>query len=182
MVAALSHFTRSIGSAKSGRPDAARAEVAALDTIAKALEARQETYWARVVRIKQGSAEAWAHMAAGDTSAALRLARAAADSEEVTDKAPVTPAELIPARELQADMLLAAGDFREARAAYRATLTREPGRARSIFGAARAAELVGDKTAAADGYREFLRLMQHADGGRTEVSVAQRFVHTMGSH
>jgi tetratricopeptide (TPR) repeat protein len=181
MAAALSRFTRAIGSARSGGADAARAEVAALGAIADALQAKQESYWSRVVRIKQGSAEAWVYFAAGDTATALELARAAADSEEVTDKAPVTPAELLPARELQADMLLAVGDYNEAHEAYRATLAREPGRARSIFGAARATELAGDRTAAADGYRDFLRQMQHADGGRVEIAAARRFVNSTGS-
>ena len=64
--------------------------------------------------------------ASGDTAGGLALAAAAADTEEVTDKHPVTPAELLPARELEADMLLAAGRYREALAAYRATLAREP--------------------------------------------------------
>jgi tetratricopeptide (TPR) repeat protein len=181
VAAALSRFTRAIGSARSGSVDAAQAEVAALGAIAEALEAKQETYWSRVVRIKQGSADAWAHLAAGDTAAALELARAAADSEEVTDKHPVTPAELLPARELQGDLLLAVGDYKEALEAYRATLAREPGRARSIFGTARAAELAGNWSAAADSYREFLRLMQHADGGRVEIAAARRFVGSASS-
>ena len=42
-------------------------------------------------------------------------------------------------------MLLAAGRHREALAAYRATLARERGRARSYYGAGRAAELAGDR-------------------------------------
>ncbi|MGH7527464.1 MAG: hypothetical protein ACREMX_12270 [Gemmatimonadales bacterium] len=175
MAAALGRFTRAIGSARSGRAEAARTEVAALDTIATLLDAKQEAYWARVVRIKRDAAGAWARLTAGDTADALALARAAADSEDVTDKHPVTPAELLPARELEADMLLAVGRPGEARKAYRATLAREPGRARSSFGAARAAELAGDRAAAATGYREFLRLMEKADGGRAELTAAREF-------
>ncbi len=175
MAAALNRFTRAIGSARSGRAEAARGEVAALDAIANSLDAKQETYWARVVRIKRDAAGAWARFAAGDTAAALDLARAAADSEDVTDKHPVTPAELLPARELEADMLLQVGRHGEARKAYGATLAREPGRARSMFGAARAAELAGDRAAAAAGYREFLRLMEKADGGRAELTAARAF-------
>ena len=111
----------------------------------------------------------------GDTTGALELARVAADSEEVTDKHPVTPAELLPARELQADMLLAAGQYQAALKAYHATLARERGRARSLFGAARAAELAGDRTAARAGYREFLKLMSKADGDRPELITARAF-------
>lgn len=94
----------------------------------------------------------------------------------MTDKHPITPAELLPARELEGDMLLAVGRYREARAAYSATLARERGRARSIFGAARAAELAGDHSAAAAGYREYLRVMEKADGRREEIATAKAFL------
>jgi tetratricopeptide (TPR) repeat protein len=173
--AALSRFTRAIGLARSGRPTAARAEVVALDTIAADLKQRQETYWARVVGIKRDAADAWARFASGDTTGALELAHAAADSEDVTDKHPVTPAELLPARELQADMLYTAGRYKEARDAYRVTLEREPGRARSLFGAARAAELAGDRVGAAHEYRSFLKLMDKSDGHRQELATARAF-------
>ena len=53
---------------------------------------------------------------------------------------------------------------------------REPRRARSLFGAARAAELAGDRAGAKAGYREFLELMSKADGGRPELATARAFV------
>ncbi len=173
---ALVRFTRAIGSARSGRAEAAGSEVKALDSIATALEAKGEPYWTRVVRIKRDAAEAWMRWAEGDTVGALALARAAADSEEVTDKHPVTPAELLPARELEGDMLLLAGRPAEARAAYRATLARERNRARSLFGLAGSAELAGDRRGAAMGYREFLALMAKADGDRPELARAKAFI------
>src|SRR5439155_10554399 len=122
MSAALSHFTRGLGAARSGNLVAARAEIAALDATAREFTGRQENYWARVVVIKRDAVDAWARFALADTTAALALARAAADTEDVTDKHPVTPAELLPAREPEADMLLAAGRYQDARQAYRATL------------------------------------------------------------
>jgi hypothetical protein len=173
--AMLSHFTRAIGAARSGDASAARAEVAQLDSIAAQMAEKKEPYWARVAGIKRDAAKAWAIFAEGDTAGGLALAREAADSEEVTDKHPVTPAELLPARELLADMLLEAGKYGEAREAYRATLIREPGRARSMFGSARAAELAGDRAGASAGYREFLKLMNLADGERPEVMRAKRY-------
>ena len=107
----------------------------------------------------------------------VALAGAAADSEEVTDKHQVTPGELLPARELEGDMLLLAGRYPEARAAYKATLARERNRARSLFGMARAAELAGDRAGAAEGYGKFLRLMAEADGDRRELVTAKAFLH-----
>lgn len=176
--AMLSRFTRAIGAARSGDPAAARAEVAALDSVASQMAERKESYWARVASIKRDAARAWVMFAEGDTAGGLALARAAADTEEVTDKHPVTPAELLPARELEGDMLLAAGRHEEARKAYRATLAREPGRARSSFGLARAAELAGERAEAEQGYREFVRLMSRADGGRPELAKARKFLRT----
>ena len=172
VTAALSRFTRAIGAARSGGAQAARIEVAKLDSIAMGLATQRETYWARVVGIKRDAAAAWVQFASGDTTGGLATARGAAETEEVTDKHPVTPAELLPARELLGDMLLAAGRYPEARQAYQATLLRERGRAQSLFGAARAAELAGDRAAAKAGYRQFLRLMSKADGNRPELAIA----------
>jgi tetratricopeptide (TPR) repeat protein len=177
---ALVRFTRAVGSARTGRPKAAKPEVAALDSVARALAAKGEPYWSRVVRIKHAAAESWVRFASGDTAGALELARAAADSEEVTDKHPVTPAELLPARELEGDMLLMVGRYSDARAAYKATLARERNRARSLFGMARASELAGDGSAAAASYREFLQLMAKADRDRPEVAKATEFLRRSG--
>jgi tetratricopeptide (TPR) repeat protein len=176
VAAVLARFTRALGAARSGRLQAARTEAKALGAIAGALEARQEAYWSRVAGIKRDAASAWILFESGDTAAGLALAATAADTEEITDKHPVTPAELLPARELQADMLLAAGRYAEARAAYRATLVRDPGRARSLFGAARAAQLAGDRRGARDGYAEYVKAMARSDGARSEVTLARTFL------
>jgi hypothetical protein len=174
--AVLRRFTRALGAARSGRPEPARAEVSALGALVTQLAGRQEPYWARIASIKRDAADAWVRLDLGDTTAALALAGAAADSEEVTDKHQVTPAELLPARELQGDMLLAAGRFEEAGEAYRATLAREPGRARTLFGLARAAELAGERSAARAAYSDFLRLMSRSDGNRPDLATAREFV------
>lgn len=55
-------------------------------------------------------------------------------------------------------------------------LALEPHRARSVFGAARAAEVAGARSGAAAGYREYVRLMERADGARPELAVARAFV------
>ena len=174
----LRRFTRALGAARSGNAPAARTEVAALDAAARLMARRQETYWSRVAEIKRDAANAWVLFASGDTVGGLALAAAAADTEDVTDKHPVTPAELLPARELQADMLLAAGRYREALAAYHATLEREPRRARSFFGAGRAAQLAGDREAAVKAYREYVKAMEPGDGSRPELATARAFLRT----
>lgn len=173
---ALSRFARGVGAARSGDTALARAEIAALAEIEAELTRRQEAYWARVVGIKRQAVSAGVALAAGDTATALREAQAAADLEDVTEKHPVTPGELLPARELEADVLLAIGRYAEARRAYEAVLAREPGRARSLFGAARAAELSGNRATARARYQEFLQMMEKADGDRPELAIARRAV------
>ena len=171
--AALDHFARGIGAARLGDTARARAEIAALATTEADLTRRGDVDWARVVGIKRQAVLAWTALAAGDTAAALREAQAAADLEDVTEKQPITPAELLPARELQADMLVAVGRYREAQVAYEATLKREPNRARSLFGVARAAELAGDRAGARQRYDTFLAQMKTADGDRAELARAR---------
>lgn len=175
VAAMLTGFTRGIGSARSGNAAQARQEALALDSLSKAL-AGTEPDWSRIADIKRRAVEAWAMFAAGDTAGGLALAKEAAEMEAVTAKHPVTPGELLPARELEADMLLAAGRHAEARTAYQASLRREPGRARSVFGAARAAELGKDHAAATAGYREYLKMMANATGDRAEIRIARAFV------
>jgi hypothetical protein len=148
-------------------------EIAALTAIQADMTRRADTDWATVVDVKRRLVTAWRELAARDTVAALRDVKAAADIEDVTEKQPITPAELLPARELQGDMLLLIGRYADARHAYTMTLARERGRARSLYGAGRAAELVGDKAAAASSYRTFLRQLEHGDADRVEIERAR---------
>jgi hypothetical protein len=170
---AVTRFARGIGAARSGDTAQARAEALAIAAIEASLAGQPGYSWSRVMGIKRRAVEAWLALAAKDTDGALRLAREAADMEDVTEKHPVTPGELLPARELYADMLLAAGRYANARTAYDATLVREPRRARAIFGAARAAQLAGDRAGARQRYEEFLAQMKTADGDRAEITRAR---------
>jgi len=170
--AALAHFTRGIGAGRLGDTARTGVEIAALAAIQADMTRRGDNDWATVVDIKRQVVTAWRELAAGDTAAALRDANAAGDLEDGTEKQPVTPAELLPARELEADMLLAVGRYAEARTAYTATLSREPRRARSLYGAGRAAELAGDRDGAAASYASFLKQLEHGDGDRAEIARA----------
>ena len=75
---------------------------------------------------------------------ALQLIRAAADREDATEKHPVTPGPIVPARELLAELLIELGQPAEALREIEASQQREPNRFRGYYGAARAAELAGD--------------------------------------
>ena len=173
MIEMLSRYARGIGSARLGRVNQLEQEVAALERIAQKLTQGNDPYWARIAGIKRQALNAWILLVRGDTAGALTEAKTAADLEEVTEKHPITPGELIPARELEADLHFTLGHFTEARAGYLATLEREPGRARALFGAARSADLAGNRAAAIEGYRMFLEQLSKADSRRSEIAVAR---------
>ena len=169
----LSRFARGIGAARSGDVAQGRREVEALQRIEQGFTSRNDVYWARIAGIKRQAVQAWVDLASGDTVSALREAKGAADLEDVTEKHPITPGELLPARELEADMHFALGHYQAARAAYLIGLERERCRARSLFGAARSAELAGDQATAAVEYRTYLAQMANADGERPELRIAK---------
>ncbi len=140
---AITYFAWAIGGARSG--DTARAR-AALDSLV-AIESLlvhlggPQTQWSVQVKIQRLAASAWLALAAGDTTSAVTAATAAADLEDHTEKHPVTPGAVLPARELLGDLLLQIGRPAAARRAYEATLARSPNRARSLSGLAAARKL-----------------------------------------
>lgn len=175
-VEAITRFARAVGAARSGDAAAAAEEIEALSALERTLEAQNDSYWATIVRAQRLAAEAWASRARGDDRAAVALAEQAAALEETVEKHPVTPGPILPARELQADLLLELGRNADALAAYEATLAREPNRARSLYGAARAAELGGNNAKAREHYSALLKLMAEADADRGEVQRARAFM------
>jgi tetratricopeptide (TPR) repeat protein len=179
-VEAVTRFARAIGAARSGQPEQARADVAALLMLRDALRAQNDAYWATIVEAQRLAAQAWITYAEGDVQGALRTAREAADLEETVEKHPVTPGPILPARELLGDLLLEVGNAAAAQQAYEKTLQREPRRARTLFGAATAAEKAGAATQAARHYRELLEVMQKGDPARPEIQAARRFLQQAG--
>jgi hypothetical protein len=175
-VIAISHFARGIGLSRSGNAAAARAELTALEAQRDELTQRGDPYWPVVVDAQHLAVAAWIEYADGGVAEALRKAERAAELEETVEKHPVTPGPLLPARELYGDMLVLAGRYADAQREYERTLMREPRRARSTFGAARAAERAGNMAAARAHYSALLELMAKADAGRPELAAARAFL------
>jgi tetratricopeptide (TPR) repeat protein len=172
---AITHFARALGAARTGDTTLARGEIAVLGEIERALAVAGDlqAYWSGQVKIQRLAADAWLARATGDTALAVREATAAADLEDVTQKHPVTPGSVLPARELLGDLLLDLGRPREAAQAYEQALRLTPGRARSVFGLAKAAEQADDPTTARKAYRQYLELMARGNGDRPEVAMAR---------
>ena len=100
----------------------------------------------------------------------------AADAEDKTEKHPVTPGQLSPARELYGAMLLQAGKPVEALTAFEATMHKEPNRLNAIIGAADAAAAAGDKAKARQYYAAAAALASDASVDRPEVARARTYL------
>jgi hypothetical protein len=170
---AITTFTRAIGAARSGDAAKARAEAGKLDAYRSALVAAKQTYWAEQVDIQQRAAAAWAARAEGKNDEALKLMRAAADLEDSTEKHPVTPAPVVPARELLGELLLDLNQPALALAEFEASSVREPNRFNGLFGAARAAELSGNMAKAKAFYARLVALCDRPDTERPELRHAK---------
>lgn len=107
------HFARAVGASRAGELTIARDAIARLEAIRQMLLDQKNTYWADQVEIQRRAAAAWLARANNDP-AALELMRSAADLEASTEKHPVTPGAILPAREQLAEMLLDAGKSQEA--------------------------------------------------------------------
>jgi two-component system, NtrC family, sensor kinase len=85
---------------------------ARLAAIAAALKVAKNDYWATEVEEQGLGIAAWVAFAQGKRDEALRLMRLAADLENASEKDPVSPGRVLPARELLGDMLLESGVLR----------------------------------------------------------------------
>jgi hypothetical protein len=170
---AVTHFARAMGAARAGRPAAAGPDVQRLAELRDALTKANDAYWAEQVDIERQVAVAWVAFADGKKDDAVRLMRAAADQEDRTDKAAISPGPIAPARELLGEMLLDAGRAKDALVAFEATMQKEPNRFRGAYGAARAAEALGNKTLAERYYKQVVTIAKDSDGQRPELKRAR---------
>ena len=83
---------------------------------------------------------------------------------------------LWPMRELLGELLLALKQPAEALRAFELSFKAAPNRFRGFYGAARAAELLGDRAAGEKYYEKLVTLSSLADSDRPELSEAKAFL------
>ena len=120
--------------------------------------------------------EAWLEFKNGNKSKGIQLMQQAAAMEDSTEKHPVTPGEILPARELLADMLLAMNEPAQALATYEQAMKRAPNRLNSLYGAAKAAELSGNREKAGHYYKQLISITEGAGSSRKEIDEAKQFL------
>jgi tetratricopeptide (TPR) repeat protein len=172
---ALTHFARAVGAARSGDAAAAERDVQELARLVEALKAAKDAYWAVEVEVQRLGGAAWVAYAQGNREEALTLMRAAADLEDTSEKAAVSPGRLVPARELLGDMLLESGRPGEALAEYERAQGHDPNRYRSLYGAGQAAAQSGNRDKARHYFSKLIELAGSGDP-RPEKEQARRYL------
>ncbi|HEX5168050.1 MAG TPA: hypothetical protein VFW11_02670 [Cyclobacteriaceae bacterium] len=170
------HFARLLGAVHTNQADFAKAELANLYSIHSTLAQQNEKYKANLVLIQVKTAEGWINLENGKRQEAVKLTREAADMEDATAKHPVTPGEIIPARELLGDMLMEIGDYRNAFHEYEADLKRHPNRFNGLYGAGLAAERSGRADQAKTYYEQLLVLAGASASERPQLLHARTFL------
>jgi tetratricopeptide (TPR) repeat protein len=177
------HFARAIGFARTGEIGSARQELDQLAALRDALTIGKGEYdWAKQVEIERQIAAAWVAYAEGKKDEGLSLMRSVADLDDATDKHPVTPGAILPAREQLGELLLELKQPAAALAEFEASLRFTPERFNSVYGAARAASLATDHQKARTYYQKLLALTQQADTPRPEISEAKQFLAVVTKH
>jgi tetratricopeptide (TPR) repeat protein len=147
-----------------------------LASLRESLVQAKQSYWQEQVNVQLKVLDAWFAYAEGQHEQALEIMRSAADAEDATDKHPVTPGPLVPARELLGEMLLEVHQPAQALKEFETSMRVEPNRFRGLYGAARAAQLSKDHKKAGTYYTKLLALSQEADTQREELQEARAFL------
>jgi len=170
------HFTRLLGAVHLGNIDLAGSELAKLGQLHDTLENQKDSYKSKQVEIQIKTGEAWIHFISGRKEAGLNEMKLAANMEDSTEKHPVTPGEVLPARELLGDMLFADQQYKTALLSYEAVLQKSPNRFNSLFGAGRAAEKMGDTKTAGLYYKQLLTQVDTTNSNRPELTIIRTFL------
>jgi tetratricopeptide (TPR) repeat protein len=172
---AIIHFARLLGAAHTGDLSGAQSELVKLNKLYDTLQQQKDLYKSKQVAIQIKTGEAWITCMKNKNTDALNLMKTAADMEDSTSKHPVTPGEVLPARELYADMLLHMKQNETALQTYEAVLKKSPNRFNSVYGAGLAAERAGKIEKAVFYYRELAAIADpHSD--RPELFAARSFL------
>ncbi|MEO8569522.1 MAG: tetratricopeptide repeat protein [Ginsengibacter sp.] len=173
---AIIHFTRLIGSVQIGNMEAANSELTKLNELHDTLEKQKDIYKSGQVAIQIKTGSAWIQFKSGKKIDGLNLMRLAADMEDSTEKHPVTPGEVLPARELLGDMLMQSRQNEKALQAYEEVLKKSPNRFNSLYGAGLAAEKSGNQQRAVFYFKQLVAIADTANSDRPELVATRAFL------
>ncbi|HEX8314673.1 MAG TPA: hypothetical protein VF609_06765 [Flavisolibacter sp.] len=173
---AIIHFTGMMGAIHTGNKAAVNPEHNELKRLHNVLLMQKDNYKAKQVEVQIKTAEAWMHFKDGRSAEAVVLMQEAADLEDKTEKHPVTPAEVIPAREFLGDMLLQMNQPTKALQAYKLNLKKHSNRFNGLYGAGIAAERCGLLNEAKTYYRQLLTIADKGSFNQPDLKRIKEFL------
>jgi len=163
-----------MAAAKRGDPATAKTAADELERLAS--EPGQHPLAQTIITLQAKEAQAVAAQAAGDEPRVIAMMTNAVEIEDSIEALSQPPYPVIPAHELYGTILLELKRPAEAAKQFAEALKRTPGRPMAVYGIARAAEALGERSTALAQYTEFLELWKHADHDRPELATARRFI------
>lgn len=170
------YFTRLLGAVHTDNIDSAKIELTSLKNLYDTLMKQNDPYKANQVMIEIEAGKAWILFKEGNKTDAIRLMTSAAEREEKTEKHPVTPGSVLPARELLGDMLLQMNKPKEALAAYESALKKQPNRFNSLYGAGLCCEEINNLERTSYYYQQLAAIANSPNAHRAEIEKARLFL------
>ena len=179
---ALTWFARGIGAARSGNVEVATDAIKKLQKLRLLEETiNPDPYWSVQINVQELAVAAWTAFAQGDRDIALTLMNESADLEYSSGKHGVTPSEIVPANELLGDLQLKLGNPAAALDAYRKVLAQSPNRFNSLYGAAAAAEQLGDRSTASGYFQAMVEMTSASTANWPRILEAREFINQVES-
>jgi tetratricopeptide (TPR) repeat protein len=172
---ALPIFIRGLAAAKNGSSEGVQYS-AQLQALTKQLSDGGEAYAAKSTEIMQLEVAAVLGAAKGNYDEAIALMKRATAIEEEMSPPSGPPGLIKPSHELFGEILLGAKRPKEAAQQFEVSLLRQPNRAHSLLGAARAAAQSGDTKAALEAYSKLVRQLNQADPNMPGLREAQDYL------
>jgi hypothetical protein len=171
---AITYLVRGLGAAHLKDEAAVHEAIQSLEQIRIKLAQAKDDYWANQTEIERQELVAMLSLVQGHATDAVAGMRRAADMEDKTESASVTPGPLKPAREILGELFLQLKRPSEALKEFQATLKKQPNRFWSVYGAAESAKRVGDRKQANIYFQKLLTIANSADRpGRVELAEAR---------
>src|SRR5881409_4483230 len=173
---ALIEYGHALGCAHTGDLEGARKAIARMRQLRDATKEPRFDYFKNHLDLQMQAASAWVAAGEGKKNEAIEMLRRAADAEDILGKHPVSPGAFVPIREQLGSLLLEIGQSKEAQQEFDAALKIYPGRFRGLYGAALAAEQIGDKENASRYYAKLAAQTAKASGSRDELNHVREFL------
>jgi tetratricopeptide (TPR) repeat protein len=162
------------GLAAAALKDSSAAEKSAAEL--RALRPQLQGQQAKVLEIMELEVSALNASMKGDANAAIEMMKRATAMEEDMSPPSGPPTLIKPSHELFGEIYLRANRPKESAQQFALALARQPNRARSLLGAARAALQSGDAKEAAAAYSRVLKIWAQADVSASELHEAQDYL------